>query len=70
MIYFTLKMYVNTYGKMERTGRILVYTIYLVVNSHYGKRYESLRADDKVNKNNNEVRDEAIKVISIKEILR
>ena len=29
-----------------------------------------LRADDKVNKNNNEVRDEAIKVISIKEILR
>ena len=22
-------------------GRILVYTIYLVVNSHYGKRYES-----------------------------
>ena len=25
-----------------------------------------LRADDKVNKNNNEVRDEAIKVISIK----
>ncbi|CEY39974.1 Uncharacterised protein [Streptococcus pneumoniae] len=38
MIYFTLKMYVNTYGKMERTGRILVYTIYLVVNSHYGKK--------------------------------
>ena len=31
-----------------------------------GKRYESLRADDKVNKNNNEVRDEAIEVISIK----
>ncbi len=29
-----------------------------------------LRADDKVNKNNNEVRDEAIEVISIKEILR
>ena len=41
MIYFTLKMYVNTYGNMERTGRILVYTIYLVVSSHYGKRYES-----------------------------
>ena len=38
MIYFTLKMYVNTYGKMERTGSILVYTIYLVVNSHYGKK--------------------------------
>ena len=38
MIYFTLKMYVNTYGNMERTGRILVYTIYLVVNSHYGKK--------------------------------
>ncbi len=29
-----------------------------------------LRADDKVNKNNSEVRDEAIEVISIKEILR
>ena len=27
-----------------------------------------LRADDKVNKNNSEVRDEAIEVISIKEI--
>ena len=29
---------VNTYGKMERTGSIMVYTIYLVVNSHYGKK--------------------------------
>ncbi len=60
----TLKMYVNTYGRKWKRSRahLLVYISNLVLSGkrgHYGKKgMESLRADDKVNKNNNEVRDE------------
>ena len=38
--------------------------------NHYGKRYEPLRAEDKVNKENAEERDGAAEDILIKEILR
>ena len=57
-------------GKWNERAHLGIYNLLSGKQSLWEKGMNLLRADDKVNKNNNEVRDEAIEVISIKEILR